>query len=61
MSSILYSSFSFIIIDDDDDCICSMKEFVAAFRNREVWKMSCIFIDCDKSNWQAFFNIFFIL
>jgi hypothetical protein len=53
--------FFFIIIEDDNDCICSMKKLIATFRSRKIWKMSCIFIDCNKFNWQAFFNTFLIL
>ncbi len=53
--------FFFIIIEDDNDCIYSMKKLIAIFRNKEIWKMSCIFINCDKFNWQAYFNIFLTL
>ncbi len=63
MSSISYSSsfWSSIIIQSDDDCICSVRESIATFRSREIWNVSCIFIDCDRFNWHAFFTIFLIL
>jgi hypothetical protein len=63
MSSISYSSLFClsITIESDDDCICFVRESIATFRNSEIWNVSCIFIDCDKSNWHAFFTIFLIL
>ncbi len=63
MSSISYfsSSWSFITIADDDDCICSIKKFVAAKRSSEVENVSWIFIDDDKFNWQIFLDNFLIL
>jgi hypothetical protein len=45
----------------DDDCIYSMKKLIATFRSREIWKMSCIFVDYDKFNWHASFNILLTL
>ncbi len=61
MSFISYFSSSFTTIKDDDCWICSIKESVAAFRIKDVWKILCIFIDDDKFSWQAFFSIFKIL
>jgi hypothetical protein len=55
------SSSLFIIIEDDDDCICSMRKSIAVFRSKEIWNVSCIFINCDKSNWQTSFKTFLIL
>jgi hypothetical protein len=61
MSFISYSSSSFITIEDDEDCICSMRRSIAISRSKEIWNVSCIFIDWDKSSWQASLIIFFIL
>ncbi len=55
MSFISYSFSSFIIIENDESCIYSMRESVAVFRSKEIWNVSCIFIDCDNFNWQASF------
>jgi hypothetical protein len=62
MSSTSYSFFSSsTTIDDESDWIWSMKESLTAIRNKKMWNVSWIFIDCDKSNWQASFNTFLIL
>ncbi len=61
MSSISYSSSSFTTIKIDEDCICSIKRFVAAKRSKEIWNVSWIFIDDDKFNWQTFFDNLLIL
>ncbi len=61
MSFISYSFSSFITIEDDDDCIWSINEFVETDLNKDVWNVSWIFIDDDKSSWQTSLKIFFIL
>ncbi len=62
MSSTSYSfSSSSTMIENDEDCTCSMKRSVTAERNKDVWNVSCIFIDCDKSSWHASLMTFLIL
>jgi hypothetical protein len=61
MSSISYSSSLFITIEDDEDWIWSIKEFVTIIRNKNVWKMLCVFIEDSRFNWQAFFRILMTL
>jgi hypothetical protein len=38
-----------------------VKESIAAFRNKKIWNVFCIFINYDKSSWHAFFTTFLIL
>jgi hypothetical protein len=49
-----------MMIDDDDFNIWLDRKSFDAFLNREIWKMSCIFIESDRFNWQLAFSIFFI-
>jgi hypothetical protein len=49
-----------MMIDVDDFNIWLDRESFDAFLNRKIWKMSCIFIEFDRFNWQLTLSIFFI-
>jgi hypothetical protein len=53
------SSWS-ITIENDEIAIWLETESFETFLNRDVWKMSCIFIESDRFNWQLALSIFFI-
>ncbi len=61
ISFISYFSSSSTMIEDDDDCTCSINESIDADLNKKIWNVLCIFIDWDNFSWHASFIIFLIL
>jgi sucrose-6-phosphate hydrolase SacC (GH32 family) len=55
-----FSSWS-ITIEKDEFAIWSDNESFEIFLNRDVWKMSCIVIEEENSNWQLASSIFLTL
>ncbi len=59
--STLYFSFSSIIIDDNDEIICSKYESFEFFRSRKMWNTKWMFISSEKSSLKDALILFNIL